>query len=363
MSESSKPEKMGRRSFVKYAAGAAGALALAGVAYYAGTQAMAPPTPPPPTKVNRVHMLLYGHKDEGAWDPQLYETLMSAITKSKHDFHVTVSEGVTAEAADTTLELAAKDNDLVIASTIVYDAAVRSVAPRFPNVHFVMEQDPIGTDPKSIVKPGDYPPNVVLVGPGNMTNNYVIGALAAKLVGPDAKLGFIQSLDIPVTVHTGASLRLGARSVYPQMEVLREIIGDFVSPVKNRDAIAFMAANGVKAVYVEQDDTSGILEAVEQGIYVIPAYKDLRAIAPDNVLCSSVWNWEPGWSAVLDAHAEGRWDQFRTENWYWEMTLANEGLGLGSYGNMVADDLKAFAKKLADDINGGAVTVPYVDTW
>jgi len=354
---------MGRRSFVKYAAGAAGALALAGVAYYAGTQALAPPTPPPPTKVNRVHMLLYGHKDEGAWDPQLYETLMAAVVKSQHDFHVTVSEGVAAEAAETTLELAAKDNDLVIASTIVYEGAVKSVAPRFPNVHFVLEQDPIGSDPKSLVKSTDYPANVVMLGPGCMKNNYVIGALAAKMVGPDAKLGFIQSLDIPVTVHTGAEIRLGAQSVYPGMEVLREIIGDFVSPVKNRDAISFMADQGVKAVYVEQDDTSGILEAVDKGIYVIPAYKDLRPVAPDNVLCSSVWNWEAGFSDILNAHAEGRWDQFRAENWYWEMTLANEGLGLGSYGSMVSDDLKAFAKKLTDDINSGAVTVPYVDTW
>jgi len=361
MSES-KPEKMGRRSFVKYAAAGVGAVALAGAAYYAGTQMVTPTTTTSPM-VGRVHMLLYGHKDEGAWDPQLYETLMAAVIGSKHDFHVTVSEGVTPEAAETTMELAAKDNDLVIASTIVYEGAVKSVAPRFPNVHFVLEQDPIGTDPKSIVKSTDYPANVVMLGPGCMTNNYVIGALAAKLVGSSAKLGFIQSLDIPVTVHTGAALRLGARSVYPDMEVLREIIGDFVSPVKNRDAISFMADQGVKAVYVEQDDTSGILEAVDKGIYVIPAYRDLRSVAPDNVLCSSVWNWEPGFAEILNAHAEGRWDQLRSENWYWEMTLANAGLGLGSYGNMVSDDLKAFAEKLTDDIASGAVTVPYVDTW
>jgi len=361
MSESSKPKNVSRRGFVKYAAGAVGVAALAGLAYYAGTQ-MVPP-PPPQKAVNNVHIVLYGHHDEGSWDPQLYETLMSAVTKLPETFHVTVSEGVAAEAADTTLELAAKNNDLVIASTIVYEGAVKSVAPRFPNVHFVMEQDPIGLNPKSIVKETDYPSNVIILGPGCMTNQYVIGALAAKLVGPNAKLGFIQSLDIPVTVHTGAELRLGARSVYPGMEVMREIIGDFVNPVKNRDAISFMADNGVKAVYVEQDDTSGILEAVAKGIYVIPAYKDLRALAPDNVLCSSVWNWEPGWSAILDAHAKGQWDRLRSENWYWEMTLANLGLGLGTYGNMVTDDLKSFAEKLKSDISSGAVSVPYVDTW
>lgn len=84
----------------------------------------------------------------------------------------------------------------------------------------------------------------------------------------------------------------------------------------------------VKAVCVERDDTSGILEAVEKGIYVIPAYKDLRPVAPDNVLCSSIWNREAGFADILNAHAEGRWDQIRSENWYREMTLANEGLEL-----------------------------------
>lgn len=354
--------KVSKRGFIKYAAGAVGAVALAGVAYYAGTQVSRPAPPPTPT-VSKVHIALYGHRDEGAWDPNLYETLIKAVTKSEHDFHVTVSEGVTAEAAENTLELAARDNDLVIASTIVYDAALKSVAPRFPNVHFILEQDPIGKNPKSIVKSTDYPPNVIILGPGIMKNNYVIGALTARLVGPDAKLGFIQALDIPSAVHTGATIRLGARSVYPQMEMLRGIIGDFVNPVKNRDAIAFMAANGVKAVFVEQDDTSGILEAAEQGIYVIPAYKDLRPIAPDNIICSSTWNWEPGWSALLDAHAEGRWDQVRSEDWYWEMTLANGGLGLGTFGNMVTDELKAVANKLISDFNSGALDIPYVDTW
>jgi basic membrane protein A len=377
MSESSNPEKIGRRSFVKYAAGAVGAVALAGAAYYLGTQGAAPLQPATTTlvetttqapltsaaAVSKVHMLLYGHKDEGSWDPQLYETLMAAILKSPHDFHATVSEGVGEEAAETTMELAAKDNDLVIASTISYEGAVKSVAPRFPNVHFVLEQDPIGSDPKSLVSPTDYPANVIMLGPGCMKNNYVIGALAAKLVGPKAKLGFIQSLDVPVTVHTGAEMRLGAQSVYPNMEVMRDIIGDYVSPIKNRDAISFMADQGVKAVYVEQDDTSGILEAVEKGIYVIPAYRDLRPMAPDNVLCSSVWNWEAGFLDILNAHAEGRWDSFRSKNWYWEMTLANGGLSLGTFGNMVTDDLKAFADKTTSDINSGAISVPYVDTW
>jgi hypothetical protein len=65
----------------------------------------------------------------------------------------------------------------------------------------------------------------------------------------------------------------------------------------------------------------------------------------------------------LDAHASGNWKQFRADNWYWVMSLANSGLGIGTFGNMVTDDVKAFANKLISDISSGAVTVPYLDSW
>jgi basic membrane protein A len=358
-------KKVSRRGFVKYAAGAVGAVALAGIAYYAGTSQQPTTQPPGPTgaQQNKVHLILYGHEVGGAWDPQLYETMTRAVQNSKYDYRLTVSEGVNEEAVETTLQQAAQTNDLVIASTIVYDGAVKNVAPRFPNVHFVLEEDPIGTDPKSIIKPSDYPDNVIILGPGSMSNNYVAGAIAAKIIGADGKLGFIQALDIPSGVHTGAMFRAGARSVYPNMDSLHEIIGDFVNPVKNRDAIKFMAANGAKAVYIEQDDTSGILEASAQGILAVPSYKDLTSLAPDTIPCCSIWNWEPGFSAILDAHASGNWKQFRADNWYWVMSLANSGLGIGTFGNMVTDDVKAFANKLISDISSGAVTVPYLDSW
>jgi basic membrane lipoprotein Med (substrate-binding protein (PBP1-ABC) superfamily) len=360
-----------RRQFMKYAAAGVGAVALAGAAYYLGTQGQSAPvqttiTSAPTataTQVNKVHLILYGHTTGGAWDPQLYDTLVSSITKSNYDWKLTVSEGVTEESVSTTMEQAATNNDLVIASTIVYEGAVKSVAPRFPNVHFILENDPIAIDPTTLVSATDYPPNVILVGPGCMTNNYVIGAVAAKIVGPDAKLGFIQALDVPSGVHTGAMFRAGAQSVYPQMQVLRNINGDFVTPVKNRDAINFMASSGVKAVFVEQDDTSGILQSVEDKIYVVPSYKDQASLAPDSVLASSIWNWEPAWTDLMNAHASGTWDQYRASKYYWVMTLANNGLGLGTFGNMVTDDLKTFANGLVQDINSGAKSIPYLDTW
>lgn len=320
--------------------------------------------PPPPPAVTKVNIVLYGYHDQGAWDPQMYECLMSAVNLSKNKFQVTFSENVKSEDAENMLSLAAKSNDLVIASTNVYDQAVRSVAAKYPTVKFVLESDPIGWYAKTIVNSTAYPQNVILIGPGALANNYVIGALAAKLVGQNAKLGFIQSLDIPITTHTGATFRLGAQSVYSNIQVLRDIMGDFVAPVKCRDSIAFMASQGVKAVFIEQDDTSGILECQKQGIYAIAMYKDMAGKYPDTVICSCVWNWQMGFSDIIDAVAEGKWSSLRASKWYWEMDMGNGGLTLGTFGNMVTEELKNFQDSLSDNvINYGNLKVPYTDKW
>jgi basic membrane protein A len=262
------------------------------------------------------------------------------------------------------ITLAAQSNNVVIASTNVYDQAVRTVATNFPNVYFVLESDPIGWYAKNIVNSTAYPTNVILLGPGALANNYVLGALAAKIVGQDAKLGFIQSLDIPVTTHTGATFRLGAESVYSDIEVLKDVMGDFVAPVKCRDSIAFMASQGVKAVFIEQDDTSGILECQELGIYAIAMYKDITAQFPDTIIASCVWNWQLGFSDILDSAATGKWNELRASKWYWEMTIGNGGLTIGTYGNMVTEAQRNFADDLTDNvINYGNLLVPYIDAW
>jgi len=339
------------------------AVVAVGAIFFLTQSKTTPPPPPPPTET-KVHIVLYGYHDQGAWDPQMYECLMTAVNLSKNKFKVTYSENVKSEQAENMLTLAAQSNDVVIASTNVYDQAVRTVAVKYPNVKFVLESDPIGYYAKNIINSTAYPNNVILLGPGALSNNYVIGALAAKLVGQNAKLGFIQSLDIPVTTHTGATFRLGAQSVYSNIQVLKDVMGDFVAPVKCRDSIAFMASQGVKAVFIEQDDTSGILECQKQGIYAIAMYKDMTSQFPNTVICSCVWNWQIGFSDIIDAVAEGKWDALRASKWYWEMSLGNGGLTFGTFGNMVTDSLKTFQDDLTDNVvNYGNLLVPYVDKW
>jgi len=328
------------------------------------------PKPAPAPKVLKVHIVLYGFHDEGLWDPQLYECLVEAVLQLEaegYHFDITMSEDVKEEAAAGVLELAAKENDIVFASTCVYDAALRQVAPKYPNVYFIIESDPIGKNPMSIVSSDEYPDNVILIGPGSLEVNYVIGALAAKVAlkdfGPDVKFGFIQALDLPIAVHTGAMFRLGIHSVIPDAEVMRDIMGDFVNPVKCRSSIATMAAAGAKVIFVEQDDTSGILECIAQDIYCIPSYKDVTEMDPDHILCCSIWNWTPGLYEILKAIADGTWDELRSTKWYWELTLANGGQGLGTFGNMVTPELEDFVNDLIYNITHGIIDLPYLDTW
>jgi basic membrane lipoprotein Med (substrate-binding protein (PBP1-ABC) superfamily) len=368
-------KKVDRRGYMKYA-GAAIVVVAGGAAgaYYASrpgtptsteTSTAAATSEATTEKVLKIHAVHYGIHNEGAWEPGIYESLVAAIdaVKPKYNYELSISEGVSSEAADNVIETAAGGNDIVYATTNVYDSTVRKVAPRFPDVKFILESDPIGRNPKNIVSSTEYPQNVIILGPGSLENDYVIGALVAKLIGASAGFGFVQALDIPSGVHPGAMARAGAQSVYPTIKAYQSIIGDFVSPVKCRDAVKAMASLGAKCVFVNQDDTSGLQEATADKIYAIADYKDLTMLYPDTIICSSVWNWQPGLEAILNAVGGGTWDNLRSTDWYWEMTLANGGQGFGHFGNMVTDEDKAFVNDLVTKITSGQLDLPYLDKW
>ncbi|WP_455365068.1 BMP family ABC transporter substrate-binding protein [[Eubacterium] cellulosolvens] len=374
-------ENVNRRGYIKYAGAGIVVIAVAGAgAYYASrpgpaptvTKTTAAPTTQIVTKTEvqttgpaelKIHAAHYGYHDEGAWEPEIYTSTVDAIRESKYGFKLTLSEGVTSESADTVIELAAKDNDIVYATTNVYDSTVRKVAPRFPDVKFILESDPIGKNPKTIFTKDEYPQNVIIVGPGSLEQNYVIGALVGKLLGPKGRIGFLQALDIPSGVHPGAMLRAGAQSIYPDIEADRSIIGDFVNPVKSRDSVKAMVARGVKCVFVNQDDTSGIIEASQQGIYAIADYHDVTHMAPDTIICSSVWHWKPGLLDILNAIGDGKWDDLRNTEWYWELTLANGGLDFGHFGNMVTEEHRDFVSDMVNKITSGELQLEYLDQW
>ena len=84
---------------------------------------------------------------------------------------------------------------------------------------------------------------------------------------------------------------------------------------------------------------------------------------PDHILCCSIWNWTPGLYEILKAVADGTWDDLRSTKWYWELTLANGGQSLGTFGNMVTPELEDFVNDLIYNITHGIIELPYLDTW
>ena len=131
-------EKVDRRGYMKYA-GAAIVVVAGGAAgaYYAtrpGTPASTETSTATVTesaKEFKIHAVHYGMHNEGAWEPEIYDSLVDAIEKSKYTFKLSLSEGVSSEAADNVIETAAGDNDIVYSTTNVYDSTIRKVAPRF----------------------------------------------------------------------------------------------------------------------------------------------------------------------------------------------------------------------------------------
>jgi len=189
------------------------------------------------------------------------------------------------------------------------------------------------------------------------------GAISAKITSTN-KLGVIQAIAGPrdTRLMSGA-FRAGAHYVNESIEVSRVVIGAYVDAIKTRDSVSSMVETGCDIVFVGMDDESGTLEAKEKGIYSIQEYMDITQDHPDTMIGCTCWVWDVWLDKVFDAITKDEFTEFRAQYYEMPLTLEDRSLDIPTWGNMVTDEVKAFAADLRLKIIDGTVEVPLIDEW
>ena len=137
---------------------------------------------------------------------------------------------------------------------------------------------------------------------------------------------------------------------------------EFLS-IKTRGSGASLAEAGCDIVFIGMDDESGTLEATEKGIYSIEEYRDVVSEHPDTMIGCTSWIWDVLLDKVFEAITEGRFEEFRAENYEMSLSLEDRSLDIPTFGNMVSAGVSEFAEELREKIIDGTVEVPLVDEW
>jgi basic membrane lipoprotein Med (substrate-binding protein (PBP1-ABC) superfamily) len=308
--------------------------------------------------------IMYGHANEGTWDPAAYQGLLKV--QKNVPFTLKVNEGTSTQDAEKIIRnWAAKGVDLIFAHSNIYTEQLLKVATRFEKVYFIGEQmlDPrLHRDNPQLAKylPEKTPTNVLFAGDTPYEGNFLAGYTAALMSKKDT-LGVLQPFESPGLFRYTNSFLFGAQAAKPNIKVKVVYLGDYIAPAETRDAVKTLAQQGCDVVFSQMDDNSAILESAAQGIYVVPMYADKSAVNPKAVLTSVVMGWEGPLGGAIGAAAKGTWSGYREEYYFRGLSVADNSIRLGTWGTEVPQRVKDEVEGVRNKIASGEIKVKIVD--
>lgn len=177
--------------------------------------------------------------------------------------------------------LAAKRLDLIVAIGLFANDAIRTIAPRHPDLRFALIDSVVSA------------PNVLSIMFNEEQGSFYAGALAG-LLSKSNKVGFLGGMVSPVIQAFERGFKAGIGFVNPAVEVLVEYAGDtpqaFQNPDLGRKIGLKMGSAGADIIYHAAGGTGlGLINAARGGGFlVIGVDSDQSTVIPGRIAASMV---------------------------------------------------------------------------
>lgn len=306
-----------------------------------GCQPAPQPEKPAEAKPFRVAMVLHGAINDKSWNEAGY----NGLVKIKEELKVETAyqeKVALADAENAMRTFASQGYDLVIGHGDEFSEAGKVVAAEFPNVKF------------AVVNGAHTAPNLMSISMFDEQLTYLVGIVAAKMT-KTGKVGFIGGLEIPPVVRNGNGMELGAKSVNPDIVVVKTIIGDFNDAAKGKEAALAMIEQGVDVIYYYVDQAMlGIQEAAkEKNVKLIGCIFDQHELAPDLILTSAIQDIS---TAIMLAAKATMAGNFKGEVILYG--LDSGALFLAPFYGAVPKEVEDAVNQAKQDIIDGKIVVP-----
>lgn len=168
--------------------------------------------------------------------------------------------------------------DIVIGQGFEFGEVAAKVAPKFPDVIFLVTNN---NDVSG--------PNMQGLQPASHEAAYLAGVVAG-MASKTGQVGGIFGFEFPVIVAQAEAYRLGVLSVDPSIEVTLTYLGTFDDVEKGKETARAMISGGVDVVYHISDAAGiGVMQAArEEGVYAIGWGGDQYDVAQEAVITSQI---------------------------------------------------------------------------
>jgi len=303
----------------------------------------------------RVAVMLPGSITDFGWNANMYQAALK-LNSTDPNIEVVYAEGLgqAGPAVDATMrDFARRGFDIIVAWTIGYQDAVLRIAPDFPKTAF------LGVAFWQF----NNLPNALSVNDRFFETYYLEGMLAGALT----KTGIVGWIDGQEFANNNAIVNAfyqGALRTNPNVKLRWAYAGVWDDINKGREIAKTLIDAGVDVLSTRGDGvTLGAIQAASiANIYVFGDMIDQRALAPKNMIASSIYNDYFILTEAVRLFREGK--LIGPEKYPIVLTVANGGTSLSDINPAIADKIPASVKadlaKAISDIKSGALTIPRI---
>ena len=251
------------------------------------------------------------------------------------------------EAAYT--DYASQGYDLIIGHGFQFGEAAVNVAKQFPDQSFM------ATESNSEAK------NMASYVMSAEQGAYLMGIMSASM-SKTGKIGVVGGYEQPSIVKELEAYKLGAKSVNPNITIYDIYISTWTDVSLGKEAGLSMINKGADVLYqvANQAGTGVIKAAEEKGILAFGNSYDQSSIAPNTVVCSTVYSMPKvvltGVKQVIDKKFKGGIVHLGMAEGVVDIA------GFGSFDSKISAELKEKITSVKKDITSGKLTVPVVES-
>ncbi len=229
-------------------------------------------------KTLKVALILSGPANDQGWNAVALQGLKDA--EAKYGIQSAYTENVgNADSEAAFMDYASQGYDLVIGHGFQYgDPAVR-VGKKFPKSKFMAIE--------SSSKAGNVASYVIACEQAG----YLMGILAASM-SKTGTIGIVGGVEQPSIIKVVEAYKLGAKAYNPSIKVFDVYIGSFTDVNLGKEAALAMADKGADVLsHIANQAGTGVIKAAEErGLLSTGDSFDQNFIAPNTVVCSTVYN-------------------------------------------------------------------------
>lgn len=246
------------------------------------------------------------------------------------------------------LTRAVESSELTVAVGFLLTDAVAEVAAQYADKKFMIIDSVVETD------------NVASVLFKEQEGAFLAGVCAGLMAGEEKKVGFVGGIRIPPVMRYEVGYVAGVQSVAPDVEVLISYADDFENPTLGKELSLAQYDQGANIVHAAAGRTGiGAFDAAKEkgeGYYVIAADADQSHLGPEHQLCAVSKRIDEAVVRVVGQVVE---DTFAggVQN----LGIADEGVGLIAYSEVVPQDVQDTVQAYAEAIASGEIVPPIDD--